>query len=65
MILEGGPYGCYDDYVVSISGLTNDIVTKIGIYTVTVTDPETGNSCWGTINVEDKLAPVIECEIPT
>ena len=21
MILEGGPYGCYDDYIVNISGI--------------------------------------------
>jgi hypothetical protein len=28
---------------------------------VMVTDPETGNKCWGEIVVEDKLAPVINC----
>ena len=68
MILEGGPYGCYDDYIVAVQGfgsgnggvLINS--TAIGqTLTVTVTDPATGNSCWGTISVEDKIPPVIEC----
>ncbi|MBK8700843.1 MAG: HYR domain-containing protein [Saprospiraceae bacterium] len=60
MILEGGPYGCYDDYIVSITGGNNPI-TSPGTYGVTVTDPETGNSCWGNIVAEDKLPPVISC----
>ena len=63
MILEGGPYGCYDDYVVSIEG-GDDLVDcdDIGFeMTVSVTDPETGNYCWGTIIVEDKLAPAFDC----
>src|SRR5690606_19689867 len=68
MILEGGPYGCYDDYLVSVecygSGfggvlLGSDAVGQTLV--VTVTDPETGNSCWGTILIEDKLPPTIEC----
>src|SRR5690606_1385377 len=53
MILEGGPYGCYDDYLVSVEGygsgfggvlLGSDAVGQTLV--VTVTDPETGNSCW-------------------
>nr|MDQ3017034.1 HYR domain-containing protein [Bacteroidota bacterium] len=68
MILEGGPYGCYDDYIVAVQGfgsgnggvLINS--TAVGqTLTVTVTDPTTGNSCWGTISVEDKIPPTIEC----
>jgi hypothetical protein len=29
---------------------------------VRVVDPETGNSCWGNLKVEDKLAPVLDCQ---
>src|SRR5690606_27113470 len=80
-ILEGGPYGCYDDYIVTITypqipGIntypSDDYVdtlaanvidwTHIGLtLTVLVTDPETGNSCWGKIFVEDKQAPLLDC----
>jgi len=68
MIFEGGPYGCYDDYIVAVEGygegfggvtIDNDAIGQT--LTVTVTDPATGNSCWGTISVEDKIPPVIEC----
>ncbi len=68
MILEGGPYGCYDNYIVAIQGfgegfggvtIDNDAIGQT--LTVTVTDPSTGNSCWGTISVEDKIKPTIEC----
>ena len=68
MILEGGPYGCYDDYIVAVEGygegfggvtIDNDAIGET--LTVTVTDPATGNSCWGTISVEDKIPPTIEC----
>ncbi len=68
MILEGGPYGCYDDYIVAVEGYGSDFggVTidneAIGqTLQVTVTDPVTGNSCWGTISVEDKIPPTIQC----
>ncbi|MFN8319375.1 MAG: dockerin type I domain-containing protein [Saprospiraceae bacterium] len=60
MVLEGGPYGCYDEYIVNVTGGGNVISTP-GAYGVTVTDPETGNSCWGNIVAEDKLPPVITC----
>ena len=68
MILEGGPYGCYDDYIVAVEGygsgfggvtIDNNAIGET--LTVTVTDPTTGNSCWGTISVEDKIPPTIEC----
>ena len=68
MILEGGPYGCYDDYIIIIEGVgegqggvmigSNEVG---GWFTVTVTDPETGISCWSTIHVEDKFAPMLTC----
>ena len=68
MILEGGPYHCYDDYLVTVEGygsgfggvtIDNGAIGQTLI--VTITDPETGNSCWGTISVEDKIPPTIEC----
>ena len=74
MILEGGPYGCYDDYIVILTDNVGNIVdfdndTSNGTqlsnphigncYWATVTDPETGNSCWGQICIEDKLPPVV------
>ncbi|MCB9284938.1 MAG: T9SS type A sorting domain-containing protein [Lewinellaceae bacterium] len=68
MILEGGPYGCYDNYVVEILNQfgfpTGNMVccSDVGITkTVRVTDPATGNKCWGTLITEDKLPPIIEC----
>nr|MDQ3016115.1 HYR domain-containing protein [Bacteroidota bacterium] len=68
MILEGGPYGCYDDYIVAVQGFGSGnggvLINSNAIgqtLTVTITDPATGNSCWGTISVEDKIPPTIEC----
>ena len=72
-ILEGGPYGCYDNYLVQFDKtapfgngpwLPNVLgPSDIGkTYQVKVTDPNTGNSCWGTVKIEDKLAPVLECD---
>ena len=75
-ILEGGSYGCYDDYDVDLyhdanlnqplnNNASNDLLTSqnIGqtIY-VKVTDPDTGNSCWTSITVEDKIIPELLCE---
>ena len=67
-ILEGGPYGCYDDYTVDI---LNDFGFPIGntadcsfigpVWDIQVMDPETGNKCWGTVVFEDKLAPLVLC----
>lgn len=70
MTLEGGPYGCYDDYIVTIISITGqDLGTNViddsfigPVWTVKTTDPDTGNSCWGTFYVEDKLDPTIDCE---
>ena len=67
MILEGGDYACYDDYIVSIT-TTNGVVIgntvgadQIGMtLTATVTDPN-GNSCWGELIVEDKIGPTLDC----
>ncbi|RMD72875.1 MAG: HYR domain-containing protein, partial [Bacteroidetes bacterium] len=73
-ILEGGPYGCYDDYIVMVLDATQAPLPSGNVvdgsfigstWTVKVVDPETGNSCWGAITVEDKLAPTIECQDAT
>ncbi|MBK7410630.1 MAG: T9SS type A sorting domain-containing protein [Saprospirales bacterium] len=68
MVLEGGPYGCYDDYLVEILNqfgfpIGNQVCcSDVGLTkTVRVTDPDTGNKCWGSLTVEDKLPPIIEC----
>ncbi len=64
MILQGN-YGCFSQYEVDIEGpLTNKVsCDDIGkIYKVTITDPITGNKCWGNIKVEDKLKPIILCK---
>ena len=59
MLLEGGPYGCYDSYEVEIEELDgtivpNNIITDIyegDTLNYTVTDTATNNSCWGKILV--------------
>ncbi|HEB61996.1 MAG TPA: hypothetical protein ENI82_02485, partial [Bacteroidetes bacterium] len=73
MILEGGPYGCYDNYTVQIfssmpvnvAGAVGDISNPapLGTWVVGVYD-ETGNNCWSTITVLDKIPPTIECACP-
>jgi len=71
-ILEGGPYGCYDDYIVEADktlpyGNGPWIPACFGpqdigrTYQVRVTDPVTGNKCWGNVKIEDKLPPVLVC----
>ena len=71
-ILEGGLYGCYDNYTVSLFYDANLLQAVPGSPVVTganigqtlwamVTDPATGNSCWGTIFIEDKHIPDLEC----
>lgn len=62
MILEGGTYGCFEDYAVETS-FGSDLITNPGSYTVTITDPETGNSCWSDIVVEDKLDASLMCSV--
>ncbi|MCB0577599.1 MAG: hypothetical protein KDC61_23765, partial [Saprospiraceae bacterium] len=34
-------------------------------YAVQVIDPDTGNKCWGNVKIEDKLAPVLDCQPQT
>jgi hypothetical protein len=67
MILEGGPYGCLDDYELIIENMDGDIIDNIGAgqigqeFIVTVLDPFSDNECWGKIFIEDKINPTIEC----
>ncbi|RMG80288.1 MAG: HYR domain-containing protein, partial [Bacteroidetes bacterium] len=67
MVLEGD-VPCDDDYLVSIKDYKNDPVANpvSGAYldeilTVTVTHVPSGNSCWGQLKIEDKLAPTVTC----
>jgi len=71
MILEGGPYGCYDDYNVevftsmpaNVAGAHGNVSqpVPVGNYWVGVYEPSTGNNCWSYVNVMDKMPPAIEC----
>jgi len=69
-ILEGGPYGCYDNYLVQLDktppfgngpwspGCVG--ASDIGkTYQVRITEPVFGNKCWGSLKVVD--APILEC----
>ncbi|MBK9107884.1 MAG: T9SS type A sorting domain-containing protein [Saprospiraceae bacterium] len=79
-VLTGGPYRCYDDYIVEIRDwITNALVDRqtnvpgaqVGNQDIgrelklTVRDPLTGNTCWGHATVEDKLAPILACPADT
>lgn len=76
MVLTGGPYKCYEEYVVRIQlwtggGLIDRDPNTPGVQLdsrdigkelkITIVDTATGNSCWSHATVEDKLAPVISC----
>jgi hypothetical protein len=70
-ILEG-TYGCYDDYLVELDktapyGNGPWVPATVGAadvgqtYQARVTHLVSGNKCWGSVKIEDKLEPVIEC----
>ncbi|MDG1295492.1 MAG: HYR domain-containing protein, partial [Saprospiraceae bacterium] len=69
MILEGNNYHCYEDYIITISDVSGPISTSPEVtindvgntYTVMVLDPDSGNSCWGEITIEDYNIPQLEC----
>ncbi len=69
MVLEGdfGPDGVFEVTITDIIGTplnpANEVcASHIGMdLIVTVTDPCTDQSCWGHLNVEDKLAPTVDC----
>ena len=69
MILEGGPYGCYDSCVVELytdSTLTvpvpNPVTGVYAGYTIVGVVSCDGAPCWGYINIEDKLIPDLLCD---
>lgn len=70
-ILEGGPYSCYDDYPVNIlDALGNsygNVVdeTFIGTIWTVVVSNQNGSSCWGQLEVDDKLPPIVNCPVDT
>ncbi len=76
MILEGGPYACYDCYVVTLheeDGAppipTSPFVTSENVgdtLIAMVTDTcGGGNICWGYVFVENKLFPEVICPADT
>ena len=69
-ILLGGPYRCYDSYVVHLDKIppytdgpwVPAVLTSADLgktYGVRVTDPVNNNFCQGSVLVEDKLPPVL------
>ncbi|MFN0213507.1 MAG: proprotein convertase P-domain-containing protein [Saprospiraceae bacterium] len=71
-VLEGGPYACYDNYIVELDktppyGNGPWVSPCVGLsdinktYQVRITDPATANKCWGNVKIEDKISPVLEC----
>ncbi|MEI6408923.1 MAG: HYR domain-containing protein [Bacteroidota bacterium] len=72
-VLEGGPYACYDNYIVEIDKVppfgngpwVPAILTGADIgktYKVRVTDPTNWNKCSGDIKVLDNLEPALVCK---
>lgn len=67
-VLEGGPYGCLEDFKVTIYDINNNpIGNKVDArhigqkLKVEVLAPN-GNKCWGYVLVEDKKGPDLECK---
>ena len=73
MILEGDLIAGHDygieikyNYTVIASGTNEVLITDASQWfgktlTAIITDLNEGNSCWGSINLEDKMPPVIDC----
>ncbi len=71
MILEGGPYRCYENYCIEIRSASGQIHPNLftvadegKTFTVSVIDcngTQPFNSCWGTIKIEEKLIPELVC----
>lgn len=69
-ILEGNGYGCFDDYCLEIETQDGEPhanffdATDINqTFNVTLIDcnGDSTNSCWGTVTIEEKFAPEIQC----
>lgn len=70
MVLEGNILLYEPPFTITIgsnsvinNGSIAPIVTSPGLFNITITN-RNGNSCWGTITVEDKIAPTITCACP-
>ena len=68
MMLEGGPYGCLDEYIVTVFDPNNNPIGNTIPYKylnqplkTEVLSPD-GNRCWGLVTLEDKAPPVLECD---
>ncbi len=71
-VLEGS-YGCFDDYLVELDRVapfgngpwTSALLTSADIgktYQYRVTHKVSGNTCWGSVKIEDKLPPTLSCQ---
>jgi hypothetical protein len=71
-VLEGGPYKCFDNYIVELDKTppfgngpwVPAILTSADIgktYKVRVTDPDNWNRCSGDVKVLDNLEPFVDC----
>lgn len=71
-VLEGGPYACYDNYIVELDKTVPfgngpwvpALLTAADIgrtYRVRVTDPVTNNQCFGDVKILDNIPPLLEC----
>ena len=58
-VLEGDQFGCLSCYDIGIENIHTE--TTFAQYNVTVTDPCTQRTCWGSVTVEDKTDPTIVC----
>ncbi|MBK9271466.1 MAG: hypothetical protein IPM48_07700 [Saprospiraceae bacterium] len=66
-MLLTGYYACYDVFQVELSHYNHIIPNPLDSHflgktiVAKITDTTTGNSCWGNVYVEDKLAPEVIC----
>jgi hypothetical protein len=70
MVLEGNGYHCYEDYEITVTDLngfvtpnspTIDIQDVGENFLVMVYDPDSGNSCWSEISIQDHANPILDC----
>ncbi len=71
-VLSGTNYRCFSNYIVELDKIAPfgngpwvpAVVGAVDVnktYYVRVTDPVTGNRCWGNVTIQDKLPPVLIC----
>ena len=72
-VLEGGPYGCWDQYLAEVDKVipfgngpwiaaSFNAIDIDQSYQYRITDTRTGNKCWGNVKVEDNTPPVFICQ---